>query len=356
MLDPTLLPDSSYSRPPYLEHLPDRPPWSPLPPDPFRGRKVYEQVQQDPTPLIVVTGMLTDGQVDVRHVVRLETAARTFGVPLRGAAVELLDEQDGLLSRAALHIARTTACGCGCRGHGRRGEPPASGLVQALVPDLGAGHRLRIVHDEEEIWSRGGGEGDGPSIDGLRADCDEEEMRLHWEEHIDDRGSGEDEGGIVRIAQWSADEGRTWSVLGVGFGPDRAELPASLPSGHHVVRVVVSDGFRTGRSEPVPVDVPRRAPDVTILWPTDHSVVELDAPLQLWCAATGSDGRQLDDELLRWELDGQPVGRGREVWAHLADWQGEHRCTLHADDGGRRVVVQTTFIATFDGREIVGCP
>jgi hypothetical protein len=359
MLDPTWLPETSYSVPLDDSYPLDRPPWLPLP-DPFGGRKVYEPIPFDPVPLVVVTGTfddtLTGRGVDVHHVVRLETAAAPLGRPLDGAIVELLDGRGEVIARAPLHVALTMAGGCRCGGGAHRGhdEPPTSGLVQALVPagDVEDAQRLRIVRDGEEVWSRDGGERP-PRVSGLHAECDEEEMRLEWNERLGDRDR-DGESGIVRLAQWSGDGGETWHVLAVGLGAGEAVVDASaVPSGHLDVKVIVSDGFHTAESEPVPVDVPERAPDVTILWPADDAVVELDAPLRMWCAATGSDGRQLPDESLHWELDGHPVGRGREAWAHLGDWQGRHRCTLIADDGRRRSVDHTVFTATFDGREII---
>jgi hypothetical protein len=117
--------------------------------------------------------------------------------------------------------------------------------------------------------------------------------------------------------------------------------------------VLVSDGFHTTIADTVAVDVPRRAPEVAILWPTDGAVVVAREPVRLWGMATACDGQMVPEESVYWELDGQRVGTGREVWADLGDWEGEHRATLHAADGALVASKSVTFTATCTGRRPV---
>lgn len=75
-----------------------------------------------------------------------------------------------------------------------------------------------------------------------------------------------------------------------------------------------------------------------------------DCNVRLWGVATAGDGRTLSGDTLRWELDGEPVGDGTEVWAELPEWEGEHRATLRANDGDLPAEASVVFLATASGR------
>jgi hypothetical protein len=175
-------------------------------------------------------------------------------------------------------------------------------------------------------------------------EADGHELRLEWSAETSDDHPTE------RIARWSDDDGRTWQTLALGLREDRAVVPiAALTSGVVLVQVLVSDGFHTVVAEPVGVDVPGRRPQVAILSPARGATVRADAFVRLWGIATASDGRTLADRALEWELDGEAVGAGREVWAPLPGWEGEHLCRLRASDGDLRGESSVVFITTGNG-------
>ena len=125
-------------------------------------------------------------------------------------------------------------------------------------------------------------------------------------------------------------------------------LVDGMTSGPALIQVLISDGFHTAVSEPVGLDVPPRAPQVTVLAPAKGSVVRAGALVRPWGVATASDGPRLPDEALEWELNGERVGRGPEVWAELGAWEGEHRCR-RAADCDRHAQATVTFVATGTG-------
>lgn len=343
LLDPTWVSDPHGSLPPYLDeefrdpiphHIPD-------PPPPWVGRRVRQLTEPDPVPLIVVTGQLRDDRVDVGSVLRVETGSTLAGERLQGTMVELLDEQGEVLERAPLRrLAAQASCGCG-GDHG--GEPPA-GVVQALLPDSAQGAALRVVRGDEELWSRRA-PSDSPTVREVHVEADGDEVRVRW------RASVSDEYPIERVVRWSADDGHTWQMLAIDLREDEVVVPIEvMTSGTALVQVLVSDGFHSVAAEPVPVEVPRRPPEVAILWPAVGRTVRTGASVRLWGVATASDGRTLPGDALRWELDGEPVGVGTEVWAELPEWEGEHRATLRAADGDLPAEASVVFLATGSGR------
>jgi hypothetical protein len=297
--------------------------------------------EPDPEPLIVVSGLLgDDDRIEIHSVLRLDTGPTPDGEPLGGVHAELLDERGAVLARApVMGVAVQPSCGC---GGGAGGDPPVS-MAHALLRDSPRGAALRILRAGEEVWSRRA-PAEPPTVDDVSAELDERELRVRW------RTSASDEYGIERAVRWSSDEGRSWQTFALGLGEDEAVVPVeALTSGPALVQVLVSDGFYTTAAEPVRVDVPRRPPQLAILWPMNGSEVRRDAAIRLWGVATASDGRTLTGDALAWELDGDRIGTGVEVWARLRGRAGEHRCTLAATDGELRAEATVVFRATVDG-------
>jgi len=155
-----------------------------------------------------------------------------------------------------------------------------------------------------------------------------------------------------RMVRWSNDDGQQWQALAVKLDEDRAEVSTqSVTCGTIRVQVTVSDGFYSTTADPVSVDIPRRAPQLSILWPASGCTVRTDEPVRLWGAASACSGDVLEGESLTWYLDGERVGTGAEVWAHLADYDGEHVATLKADDGNSRSEVSVVFNSNCNGRQ-----
>jgi hypothetical protein len=343
LLDPTWVSDPNGSLPPYFDeefrdpiphHIPD-----PVPP--WVGRRISQLAESDSVPLVVVSGHVRDDSVEIRSVLRLETGPAPSGEALRGTMVELLDELGGVLERAPL---RRMAAQASCRCGGSHGGESSAGIVQALLPDTGRSATLRVVRDGEELWIRQA-PSEVPEVRDVAAEVDGDEVRVRW------RAWASDEYPTERVVRWSSDDGHTWRMLAIDLREDEAIVPVEmLTSGRVLVQVLVSDGFHSVAAEPVAVDVSRRSPQVAILWPGEGRTVRTDAVVRLWGIATASDGRTLSGDALRWEIDGEPVGAGPEVWAELPEWEGEHRATLRATDGELSAEASVVFLATATGR------
>ncbi|MGH6636376.1 MAG: hypothetical protein ACRED0_09690 [Gammaproteobacteria bacterium] len=208
LLDPQWIPAPRDSLPPYFDegyrgpiphHIPD-------PPPPWIGRRVRELVQADSIPLVVVTGLLRDDRLEIRSVLCIQTGPTATGRQVLGTAVELLDEQGQVIERAPLlRVALHASCGCGC-GDGESG--PASGLIQALLPDRERIGALRVMRKDEELWVRRATAAP-PRVGEVSAEIDGENLRVRWQ------ASASDEYPTERAVRWSADDGRTWQALAV---------------------------------------------------------------------------------------------------------------------------------------------
>jgi hypothetical protein len=348
LLDPAWVSDPYSRRSPSVQdalldpvphHIPD-----PIPP--WVGRRVIQLAEPDPVAMIVLTGHIRDGQVDIRSVLRLKTGPTLVGERLHGIAVELLDAQGQVLGRAPLRRMMAQACGCGCAGE--LGDEETSGVVQALLPDPGEGVTLRVVRDGEAVWSRQA-PSEPPTVNELNAVVEGDDLHVRWT-----ASAAADANALERFVRWSGDDGQTWQMLTLDLSQDEAVVPVNgLTSGRALVQVLVSDGFYSTVSEPAAVDVPPRPPQVAILWPPEGSTVSTSASLHLWGVVTASDGKTLDGDVLRWDIDGEPVGSGSEVWAHLPEWEGEHRATLSVTDncGCQISKASVVFLATTSGQQ-----
>jgi hypothetical protein len=298
----------------------------------------------DPVPLFVVTGLLKNDEVEIRNVFRLTTGPAASGRQVPKTSVELLDREGRVLARAPLLRVPLHACACGCRcGCGKGESGPASGLVQALLPDDERIAGVRIIRDDKEIWFRQPA-ADPPRISDVTAEVDGDLLRVRWHARASDHH------GILRAVRWSADGGRAWQSLAVDLREDEAVVPVSVvTSGVILVQVFISDGFHTAVSDPVGVEIPARPPQVAILWPRQGGSVKKGDPVRLWGAATASDGRSLSADSLAWELDGRPAGSGTEVGADVADWEGEHRAILRSVDGNQTAETSVIFFVTCSG-------
>ena len=351
MLDPQWVSDPKSEFPAYLDD--GRSPYTLHPPKyqdadptpPWMGRRMYERSRVDQAPLIVLSGFLSDGVVEMRRVIRVVTGPTRSGRVLDGMFAELRDEEDRLLCRAPVRSISTRAgggCGAGC-GCGGCTDGPSMGLVEAILPDPGAGTVLRLVSDSEVIWSRTA-PAFTPTVSAPVTEVCDDQLIVRW------TTQASDEFGIERVVRWSADDGRSWQVLALGLREDEAVVPLSLLSaGPVLLQVHVSDGFHGVSGDAVAIEVPCRAPEVAILWPAEGATVRTDASVRLWGIATASDGRAMSSVMLHWELDGESVGEGTELWAELPEWEGEHRVTLRVHDGERCATASVIFLATCSG-------
>ncbi len=317
----------------------------PDPPPPWVGRRVNVLVDPNPSRMIVVTGVLRDERIDVRSVLRLDTRSTQSGNRIPDTFVELRDANFRVLQRVPLRqMTLHASCGCGGGCDGASDEPP-SGLVQVMIPDDANTFNIRVMQGENELWSRQAPAAP-PSIDGLHVAVTGEFVYVRWLTTASDAYDTE------RLVQWSADDGQHWQALAIKLDDDVAVVPVStLTCGDALIRVIVSDGFHAVTSDPVRVEIPRRAPHAAILWPRPGATVRTSEAVRLWGAATGCNGKLLSPDDMQWYLDDEAMGAGVELWVTLPDWDGGHRATLKARDGELVAEVTVVFESSCNGRQ-----
>ncbi|ALN83700.1 penicillin-Binding Protein family protein [Lysobacter capsici] len=102
-----------------------------------------------------------------------------------------------------------------------------------------------------------------------------------------------------------------------------------LPPHRIQVRLIAHDGFHSGESEPVSVELPEREPVLAIVSPSDGTTYRVGRPMQLQANLTDSSGQPLPDDRLTWWLDGVQIGHGRERWL-AAPTEGRHELVVQA--------------------------
>ena len=353
LFDPIIVSSGRNERPPSFDdqyHGPsifDRPD----PPPPWVGKYKYLRHEADPVQLIVVSGILHTDRIEILSVLRLVTGPTAHGERIAGAFVEVLNANAAVLQRVPLRRMATQACGCGCGGGGggHSAEPP-TGLVQALLPDTDDATIIRVVVNDKELWSRQGSQ-QRPVISEVTAVVESEQLIVTWQT------SASDAFPVERVVRWSSDNGQRWQAMAVKLDEDRAVASVhTFTCGTILVQVTVSDGFYSTTAKPVTVEIPRRSPRLAILWPVAGSTVRTDELVRLWGVADSCDGSSLDGKSLTWYLDGDRVGRGAEVWAHLSDYDGEHVATLTASDGRERAEESVVFNSSCSGRQVYRIP
>src|SRR5262249_39332027 len=133
-------------------------------------------VELDPEPLIVLTGIWRDNELDVRSMLRIETRAVTVGVPVHGTTVEVLDGEAKVIRRSPLRVVATRAacgCSCGCKGTGEATD----GLVHAYLRDRKDIASVRVVREGSELWLRKATRA-VPQIRDVFAECEGDTLRV----------------------------------------------------------------------------------------------------------------------------------------------------------------------------------
>lgn len=192
-------------------------------------------------PTLMVFGQLVGGQIEVEHVLTLETTPAAAGTSLAGTRLDLIDDVGRIVATAPVQVIETLACG-DCGGGCGDGGSAESGVICAVIPEPPRGSTLRIVRDEEETWIREPA-GAPPRVEGLQGSVEGAWVRLTWQEEVYvDRP--------LRLLHWSTHDGDTWQVLASALEAGETTVPvALLLSGPALVQVIISDGFDTAVSE-----------------------------------------------------------------------------------------------------------
>jgi hypothetical protein len=207
--------------------------------------------------------------------------------------------------------------------------------LSAAPPNLQAGAALVIRQGEKELWIRHAPETE-PEVTVFRARVKKDHLVLAWK--IKSTCEGEPEVWV----QWSNDCGKTWNALTTGLCGNEATLGISnLPSGRIQLRLSASDGFHTAVSEQVALEIPERAPEVSVLTPRSGQTFVEGGTMRVWGMGTSSNGEDVSDFNAQWLLDGQEVAYGFDAFIEVPN-PGEHRLTLvvTADQAKAQVTVE----------------
>jgi hypothetical protein len=224
-------------------------------------------------------------------------------------------------------------------------------VFEAMVPDVAPGTELRILKRSEEegrtetVWTRSA-PSRRPRVARFAVTIARGSGRATWE------ATGAKECSLEFSLQFSKDAGRSWNGLAVGLAGKRHTFPLMhLPSGRLIFRVLAHDGFHTTTAVSRPVEIPRRAPIVSILSPQPGRPYYAGAPLRLWGAVTEDDGALADPEGCSWRIGDESVLHGMDGWI-VAPRPGEHRCAFvvrgRGGDAEVEVVLRTVDPAESD--------
>ena len=199
-------------------------------------------------------------------------------------------------------------------------------MLKGMLDDLAPGQTLRIVKDGETVWERTA-PAEPPKVSHIRAQVGKDgRLNLSW------RGqTGSEEPAEYWIC-WSRD-GKQWHALMVGVTDSKISLnPEQLPSGEVRFQIMAHDGFYTTVAESEPLEMAARPPIVTILYPRQDDLAYAERLLHLWGTAESRAGYDLADEQFIWTINGEEVGRGRDIWVENPG-VGTHKVQLSVTEG-----------------------
>lgn len=327
------------------EYIPDPPPWE-LP-----SHFVRVTVQ----PVISILGIVNlAGEVSVSSVMRVRAVPRLRDATPTDMVAELVGANGEVITRAAVMQTHAHGSGCDCGGdshdHGGHGSPTRGYAFQALLSDVEAGSRLRIVRLDPEETHEGHREvwvseasGDPPRIAGVTVRLAGPEATIRWSVRTTDQRT------LQFSIQFSKDKGVSWNGLTSGLRePGYRFSLADLPSGAVIFRVLAHDGFHTSQADSRSVRLPPRPPIISILHPYEGRAYRAGTPLRLFAAVNTHVGARNPKLTIAWQLDGRRVGKGAECWID-APKAGRHRCRVIARDDGGTAQAAATF--TTEGEE-----
>jgi hypothetical protein len=328
---------------PYLwpwEYIPDPPPWERHPGD---LRMKAEKV------ISIIGVMNEEREMQVQSIMRVTALPAIADIQETSFVAQLISKEGKVVASAP--VTRLNSHGSCCNhNNGAQHNDSEPFAFQALVSDANPGAALRIVRKDRsdgsdiEIWMRRAPEQE-PRIGDFNVRVTEDNVLAEW----DARGTSEQP--LEFALQFSKDEGKSWNSLTVGIRDKRYNAQMSdLPSGIIIFRLLAHDGFFTSTVESTPVQVPARAPTVTILHPQEGPTLISGHPMRLWAAVTTTTRELINSDACIWILDGIEISRGLDAWT-TAPEGGEHRCTLIVEDNTGRSEVNVTF-TTIDPERI----
>jgi hypothetical protein len=315
-------------------------PWWWLDPGPLRE----ERWRIVPMDVISIIGVMSRRTLRVKTVVRVPTHVDTSRMMRLPMTAELLDGKGGVLASGPVYRLPHQAQGWEWSRCGDQEEPDTF-VIQAFVPNVAPGARLRLVCDTEdrEMW-------------GVEAPAKEPRI-TSFSARVHENGTLEVSFAVDHSVKqpelwvrWSDDEGKRWhpvqTRLTFDSGSDRAQTLelslAAVPAGSVLLQLVVNDGFFTTMSDPVTIEAPKQPPAVSLLHPHQHQVIAAQRPMRLWAMVSDNAGRPVKAAKCSWLLDGREVAAGPDVWV-TAPAPGKHTCLLQANVDHEKVELKVEF-------------
>jgi hypothetical protein len=290
------------------------------------GGEGVAQIRQAGAEVLVASGYLTSGGVELDPPSLFRTAMPADeGLTPEGGdyTVVLLDAQGRSLQRLAFGPQPEV-----------NDPAPDEGYFFLVLPWMEGTTAVEFQHRGQQIGlvpvSASAPQVEVIEPNGGEAWDDEGTETVRWE------ASDADGDALSAIVQYSADDGATWSAIGLETEASRAEVELAGLSGSSAarIRVCVSDGVNTTCDDSDGAfTLPPKAPVVFLATPEDGQVFTIGELVIMQGLATDrEDGSIPDGGAYVWssDRDGE-LGTGRGVWG-LPLSQGRHTITLTVTD------------------------
>lgn len=264
-------------------------------------------------PLIhMLGGFDADGRVVITSVARLETRYLVGeGVP-SDLRAQLVGDDGRILAEDTVY--RYVSRG-GCGGQAKPCSDDCAedktGMLKAMLEDVGPGQFLRILRRGEIVWERARPSAP-PTLGEVSATVDDEgKIKISWTcaRQVTDITES--------WLRWSNNGGKSWHALTVVPEGDSVEIAAALlPPGSVRFQVLAHDGFSTTAATSPPVTIAESPPTVTIIYPRETDRAYAERYLHLWGVASAADHEAVANDAFVWYIDDREVGRGADIWIH----------------------------------------
>ena len=284
-------------------------------------------VDQDPVfgDYLHLTGMLGPDGVTLDPIHRVEGYPAAGGASVTAYRVSLLDDDGNELAADDVTVTHHHGPHGGCD---HEDEPHAEPFYLSLPYRQGI-RRVTVRRHGEEVLSRNVPQAE-PTLEITQQPAGGhagELVRLAWR-------AGHPEGRPLSYwVRYSIDDGETWQPLAIDLTEPAFEVAlAPLGGGERCrLQIAAHDGFNSVYRQTDAFAVPLRAPEATILAPSDGTIVEAGRRVLLRGEGHSPQEGSLPHESVRWssDRDGE-LGTGKRFYAKLSP--GRHLVTLTVTD------------------------
>lgn len=294
--------------------------------------------------VITIIGVMSRRTVRVKTVTRVLTHVDMARMTRLSMTAELLDKKGNILAYAPVYRLPQEGLGLECSKCDKQDDPDTS-VIQAFVPNIAKGARLRLVCDKEEkeMWHVNAPDKE-PRVESFQASVKDNGMLK-----VSCRVSHSVKQPEIWI-RWSDDEGKNWHPVQTRLGLEGDSKYdntfilslAMVPAGKVLLQLVVNDGFFTTISDPVSIIAPKQPAAVSLLHPQQNQLVAARRSMRLWAIVNDNAGRPAKEVKCVWSLDGKEVAEGTDVWV-TAPAAGKHTCLLKVDVDGQKIERKVEF-------------